>query len=89
MANLGRNIDRKMIIVILYNLACAYQGIWDLEKCKKYIDGVIFNIDKMLAEEKEFMLQEMQQVARVDRQSKISKLKFLLKCQLQYCAVLS
>ena len=53
MANLGKNINRKMIIVILYNLACAYQGIWDLEKCKKYIDGVIFNIDKMFEDEKE------------------------------------
>jgi len=63
MANLGRNIDRKMIIVILYNLACAYQGIWDLEKCKKYIDGVIFNIDKMLQEEKESQKQMLRELS--------------------------
>jgi len=52
-----------MIIVILYNLACAYQGIWDLEKCKKYIDGVIFNIDKMLQEEKESQKQMLRELS--------------------------
>ena len=44
-------IDRNMIVVILYNIACAYQGLWVLEKCSKYIDGVIFNIEKSLQED--------------------------------------
>ena len=46
-------IDRNMVVVILYNIACAYQGLWILEKCAKYIDSVIFNIEKSLDERKE------------------------------------
>lgn len=44
-------IDRNMIVVILYNIACAYQGLWVLKKYSKYIDGVIFNIEKSLEED--------------------------------------
>ena len=48
---MGKSIDRNIIIVILYNLSCGYQGLWKLDKCKKYLDGVIFNIEMIFEEE--------------------------------------
>ena len=35
----------------MYNRACAYQGLWILERCSKYIEGVIFNLETSLDED--------------------------------------
>jgi len=58
-ASCGRTIDRNLIIVVLYNEACAYQWYysnaydsqWILDKCSKYIDGVIYNLELSIKEE--------------------------------------
>ncbi|KAL4456125.1 hypothetical protein ABPG74_014086 [Tetrahymena malaccensis] len=50
-ASCGKVIDRNLIIVVLYNRACAYQSLWILDKCSKYIDGVIYNLEMSLKEE--------------------------------------
>jgi len=65
-------IDRNMVVVILYNIACAYQGLWVLEKCAKYIDGVIFNIEKSLTEN----LHPNKSQPTMDLASRMRKLKF-------------
>jgi len=43
-ATLGKVLDRNLVIVCLYNIACAHQSMWVLEKCSKYIDAVIYNL---------------------------------------------
>jgi hypothetical protein len=41
----GKDVDRNLIIVILYNLACCYQRQSVLEDCASYLDGTIYNIE--------------------------------------------
>ncbi|EGR27411.1 hypothetical protein IMG5_195930 [Ichthyophthirius multifiliis] len=52
-ANAGQIIDRNLIIVVLYNRACTQQSLWILDKCSKYIDGVIYNLLISLKEDDE------------------------------------
>ena len=42
--NDGKEIDRNMIIIILYNQACCYQRLSMLEECSNYLDATIFNL---------------------------------------------
>lgn len=32
-------------------ISLIYSSIWELEKCKKFMDGVIFNLKILVAEE--------------------------------------
>ena len=50
-ASCGKVIDRNLITVTLYNIASIYQTLWKLDKCCKYIDGVIFNLEKSVKED--------------------------------------
>lgn len=42
--NDGKEIDRNMIIIILYNQACCYQRLSMLEECSNYLDATIYNL---------------------------------------------
>ena len=42
------NLDKKLIIIILHNLACCYQKLKDYDNCIIYLDGVIYHFDKEL-----------------------------------------
>ncbi len=50
-ANCGKKIDRNLIIVVLFNSACAYQGIWSLDKSEQYLDGAIYNIEQIIKDD--------------------------------------
>lgn len=41
----GKDVDRNLIIVILYNLACTYQRMSMLEDSASYLDGTIYNLE--------------------------------------------
>jgi hypothetical protein len=41
----GKDVDRNLIVVILYNLACTYQRLSMLEDCASYLDGTIYNLE--------------------------------------------
>jgi hypothetical protein len=41
----GKDVDRNLIVVILYNLACTYQRLQMLEDCASYLDGTIYNLE--------------------------------------------
>ncbi|CAK94204.1 unnamed protein product (macronuclear) [Paramecium tetraurelia] len=60
-ASCGRVIDRNLIIIILYNQACAYQCQWILDKCSKYLDGVIYNMEIGIKEDE----QDLQTLANI------------------------
>ena len=41
----GKEVDRNLIIVILYNQACCYQRLNLLVDCASYLDGTIYNLE--------------------------------------------
>ncbi|CAD8169311.1 unnamed protein product [Paramecium octaurelia] len=86
-ASCGRVIDRNLIIIILYNQACVYQCQWVLDKCSKYLDGVIYNMELAIKEDEQdlenFATAQEKQAQLVKRQT------FLAKAYLQYTAILS
>jgi hypothetical protein len=41
----GKDVDRNLIVVILYNLGCTYQRLSMLEDCASYLDGTIYNLE--------------------------------------------
>jgi len=91
-AETGRPLDRNMIIVCLYNTACAYQMGWVLEKCAEYIDAVIYNLDQSIQQD-DVIINSSTDLSHTQQATitciKIRKQKFLLKVYLQCCAVLS
>lgn len=54
----GREVDRNLIIVILYNQACCYQRLNMLVDCASYLDGTIYNLEQKVtnfAEDDDFL----------------------------------
>jgi hypothetical protein len=46
----GKEVDRNMIIVILYNQACCYQRQNMLTDCANYLDGTIYNLEQKVTD---------------------------------------
>ena len=59
--NEGKDVDRNMIIIVLYNQACCYQRLSMLDDCSNYLDGTIFNLQQKLLnfEEQEQEIRDM------------------------------
>ena len=54
----GREVDRNLIIVILYTQACCYQRLNMLPDCASYLDGTIYNLEQKVTnfeEDEEFL----------------------------------
>ena len=69
-------------------------SMWVLEKCSKYIDGVIYNLNESIKQDENNYLQALQKKMNWShlqglKAIKIRKQHFLLKIYLQHCAVLS
>ncbi|KRW98821.1 hypothetical protein PPERSA_10592 [Pseudocohnilembus persalinus] len=99
-ASCGQPIDRNLIVVVLYNRACAYQSLWVLDRCSKYVDGVIYNLEISIEEEEKKFQEEQKMQLEKNNQIDIEaekyyvshrakKQTFLAKSYLQYCAILS
>ena len=44
------NFNKKILIIILHNIACCYQKLKDNEKCINYLDAVVYHFDKLIEE---------------------------------------
>ena len=42
------NLDKKILIIILHNLACCYQKLKDFDNCISYLESVIYHFDSLL-----------------------------------------
>ena len=91
------NLDEKILIIILHNLACCYQKLKDFENCISYLEAVIYHFDSSLEPKHHIKINEEYFLkSRNEDQSKynllgdfILELRFSAKFHLQMCAVLS
>lgn len=42
------DVEKKLVILTLHNLACAYQRNWELEVCSNYLEALIYNLNLIL-----------------------------------------
>ena len=91
------NLDEKILIIILHNLACCYQKLKDFENCISYLEAVIYHFDSSLEPKHNITINEEYFFkSRNEDQSNYSllgdfilELRFSAKFHLQMCAVLS
>ena len=91
------NLDKKLIIIILHNLACCYQKLKDYDNCIIYLDGVIYHFDKELEKKYQIKINEEYFYQNLNKDQTnysllgdlILELRFSAKFHLQMCAVLS
>ena len=89
--------DKKLIIIILHNLACCYQKIKDFDNCLIYLDGVIYHFDKELEKKHNITINEDYFYNNLFKDPSnypllcylILELRFSAKFHLQMCAALS
>ena len=41
-------IDKKLLFIILHNMACCYQKLKDFDNCVIYLEAVIFHFDNLV-----------------------------------------
>lgn len=41
-------IDKKLLFIILHNMACCYQKLKDFDNCVIYLEAVIFHFDNLI-----------------------------------------
>ena len=91
------NFNKKLIIIILHNLACCYQKLKDYDNCITYLDGVIYHFDKELEKKHQIKISEEYFYENLNKDQSnysllgdlILELRFSAKYHLQMCAVLS
>eukprot|EP01017_Pseudomicrothorax_dubius_P023516 TRINITY_DN2510_c0_g1_i12.p1 TRINITY_DN2510_c0_g1~~TRINITY_DN2510_c0_g1_i12.p1 ORF type:complete len:797 (+),score=114.81 TRINITY_DN2510_c0_g1_i12:128-2518(+) len=101
-ASRGKNIDRNLIIVILFNIAANFQAMWQLEKCGVYIEAAIFNIISGVKEDEDTFKSLLNVTPKSATETRelnddlanfqgrlLKKYSFIIKSLLQYCAILS
>ena len=91
------SLDKKILIIILHNLACCYQKTKDFENCISYLEAVIFHFDSALEPKHKIKINEDYFIKSIHQDQSsysllgdfILELRFSAKFHLQMCAVLS
>lgn len=91
------NLDKKILIIILYNLACCYQKLKDYDNCINYLEAVIYHFDSLLEPKHKIKIGEDYFLKSINENQThyallgdfILELRFSAKFHLQMCAVLS
>ena len=52
------NINKKLLIIILHNIACCYQKLKDNDNCITYLEAVIYHFDKLIEEKHNIKINE-------------------------------
>ena len=89
--------DKKLMIIILHNLACCYQKLKDYDNCIIYLDGVIYHFDKELEKKHQIKFNQEYFIQNLTKDQSnysllgdlILELRFSAKFHLQMCAALS
>ena len=91
------NLDKKILIIILHNLACCYQKLKDFDNCISYLESVIYHFDSSLEPKHHIKIKEEYFIKNFKEDQShysllgdfILELRFSAKFHLQMCAVLS
>eukprot|EP00826_Nyctotherus_ovalis_P002283 TRINITY_DN10443_c0_g3_i1.p2 TRINITY_DN10443_c0_g3~~TRINITY_DN10443_c0_g3_i1.p2 ORF type:complete len:100 (-),score=21.74 TRINITY_DN10443_c0_g3_i1:221-520(-) len=90
----GRNVDRNLVIVTLYNLATCYQKYSCSQRregnnaeCVRYLDGALYNLRGKVSEIPEISDNSVGEKLRISNQ--LMKLRLHTRFRLQLCAMLS
>ena len=93
------NVNKKLIIIILHNIACCYQKLKDYENCINYLEAVIYHFDKLIEQKHNIKINEDYFDALMKAQNHnydknllgdlILELRFCAKFHLQMSVVLS
>ena len=93
------NVNKKLIIIILHNIACCYQKLKDYENCVNYLEAVIYHFDKLIEKKHNIKINEEYFDALIKSQNHnydknllgdlILELRFCAKFHLQMSVVLS
>ena len=93
------NVNKKLIIIILHNIACCYQKLKDYENCINYLEAVIYHFDKLIEQKHNIKINEDYFDALIKAQNHnydknllgdlILELRFCAKFHLQMSVVLS
>ena len=91
------NLDKKILIIILHNLACCYQKLKDFDNCISYLESVIYHFDSLLEPKHKIKINENYFLKNLKKDQSsypllgdfILELRFSAKFHLQMCAVLS
>lgn len=88
-------IDRNLIVCVLHNEGVAYQRIWAIDKCSKYVEGAIYNIETSLKQDTEAysavtFTEPSLSPAQLEMVCSVMRRKqSLAQYYLQYCALMS
>ena len=90
-------LDKKILIIILHNLACCYQKVKDFDNCISYLEAVIYHFDSSLEPKHKIKIKEDYFIKSINQDQSsysllgdfILELRFSAKFHLQMCAVLS
>ena len=91
-------LDTKILIIILYNIACCYQKMKNYNNCISYLDAVIFHFDLFLEQKHNIKINEnyfLKKIITEDQSNNILlgdiilEMRFSAKFHLQMCAALS
>ena len=52
------NVNKKLIIIVLHNIACCYQKLKDYENCVNYLEAVIYHFDKLIEQKHNIKINE-------------------------------
>ena len=93
------NVNKKLIIIILHNIACCYQKLKDYENCISYLEAVIYHFDKLIEQKHNIKINEEYFDSLIKAQNHnydknllgdlILELRFCAKFHLQMSVVLS
>ena len=91
------NLEKKILLIILHNLACCYQKIKDYDNCINYLDAVIYHYDTSLEKRHNIKIEENYFVQHMNENKTnyqllgdlILELRFSAKFHIQMSEILS
>ena len=91
------NIDKKLLVIILHNIACCHQKLKDYNDCISYLESVIYHYDLSLEKKHNIKINENYLIQHIKENKEnypllgdlILELRYSAKFHLQMSALLS